>query len=85
MNAFENWLEKDINIIGAIVLSIIIVALSLIFYLVLGSLFNYPFNWNYLAPICPFSALYIIKNAFGEEALFRLIPIFIIANFLNKR
>ena len=84
MHAFENWLEKEISISKTICLVILISALCLICYLVLGNLVNYPFNWFMLAPIRPYSAFLITKNAFGEEAVFRLIPIAILTSLLNK-
>ena len=85
MSSFENWLEQKPSPFQTILILLSLILLSLITYLSLGTIINYPFGWNGLVNITPYTTMIIAKNAFGEEVIFRFIPFFAILKIINKK
>ena len=85
MSTLKIWLETKMALSREIMFSALLVLASLSIYLGLGTVFGYPFGWELLVRLTPYTAMIMVKNALGEEALFRLLPLLIFFAVVKDR
>jgi hypothetical protein len=85
MSTFTKWLESEMTFSREIVLSTFFVLACLVIYLALGTIFKYPFMWELLTEVAPYSTMMMAKNALGEEAAFRLVPGLVIFSLIKDK
>jgi len=85
MNKFYDWLEVEYLGTRAFLFFLIMVFVSVLLYLVLGKIFNYNFMWWMIVRPDFSNTLIISIKAFGEEAIFQLLPFLLYFKLFGKR
>ena len=85
MQSLYCWLEKEDSFSREFLLFLAFLSSSIFLYLFLGTLFGYPLGLKNALSLTPYSIMIIVKNAFGEEAVFRLIPFVLFFFFVKRR